>query len=135
MTGFTGSQDYIGTLSLRRRSHTNPHIPLKNRLRPSCCKFCAGCELFEVISNSHRTHNERVGVCFSVGCVGSSSETARSLRNPETWRTPSYMYICMICPTDNSLVLLQLLPFIYMKNQNQYNYVYFPHCTGMALKY
>ena len=75
-----------------RRPYIYLHIPLKNKLRASRKN-----SLRVINSNcSQPAHNscERLGVYFSVGyiyiCVGSSTESAGSLRNPETWRTPSY---------------------------------------------
>ena len=52
------------------------------------------CKPFEAISNPHRTLARGSESVFQWDvwiCVGSSAETAESLRNPETRGTPSYV--------------------------------------------
>ena len=86
MNGYAGSRDYVGT------PHQSTH-PTKKQNSTLSQELCAGCELFEVISNPHRTlarGSEFVFLWDMWICVGSSVETAESLRNLETRRTPSY---------------------------------------------
>ena len=79
-------------LAVSAEDPTDPHIPLsKNRLRPSRCEFCAGSKHIWSYKlptqNSQQEGRSQWDMCIG---VGSSAETARSLRNPETRRTPSY---------------------------------------------
>ena len=82
-----------GPRSLHRRPHTYQHIPLKNRLRLSRCEFFAGYLLLQILRNRRELASKRSESVFQwdvwIG-VGSSSETAGSLHNPQTRCTPSY---------------------------------------------
>ena len=80
MTGYAGSRDYVGTP--QRTPHRSTHSPEKQT--PTLSKeFNVSCELFEV------TRTESVIQWDVWISVGSSAETTGSIRNPETWRTPS----------------------------------------------
>ena len=68
MTGYAGSRDYVARDSAVSAKDPTP-IPLKNRLRPSRFRYCAGCEPFEVTSIPQKNPNETFGICFSVGSV------------------------------------------------------------------
>ena len=73
MTGYAGSQDYVGT----------PQTPTLSQ------EFCVGCEQFEVISKPCRVLARGSESVFQWDvwiCVGSSAESAGSLRNPLTRR-------------------------------------------------
>ena len=95
MTGYAGSQDYVGTQqSPQKTPHRSTH-PTEKHTPTLSQEFCADCELFELTSNPHRTLAKGSESVFQWDvriCVGSSEETAGSLRNPETRRTPSYIH-------------------------------------------
>ena len=77
---------------------TDPHIPLKNRLRPSHQNSVRVANYFKLqITRTELLREGRRrslfffgGMCSVWICVGSSAETAGSLLHPETRRTPSY---------------------------------------------
>ena len=90
MTGYAGSWDYVETTQFPQKT---PHIPLKTVPDPS---HNSSVRVTFTSNSSQPAENsyERVGVWFSVGYVDrvrSSAESAGSLHNPETRRTPSYV--------------------------------------------
>ena len=118
MTGYARSRDYVGTSQSPKKI---PHIPLKNRLQPSHCEFCASYLLLQIVRNLHRTCNKRVGVCFSVGCVdwcGIFCGDWGSLCNPETLWTLSYVWI-MASFYEKSMAI-NLFPYVWSIT-NQYS--------------
>ena len=86
MTGYAGFRDYVGTP--RISTH-----PTEKQITTLSQEFCAGYVLLQIVRNPHRIlarESESV-IQWDVWIgVGSSAETAGSLLNPETRRTPSY---------------------------------------------
>ena len=97
MTWYVRSRDYVGNL---QSPWWTPNIfthPTENRTPILLLQTLTLSWPVLCTEHPHRPRNERVAVCnerescFSVGCVGSTRKTVGSLRNPETWRTPSYI--------------------------------------------
>ena len=106
----------VGTRSLRGGPHAYLYIPLESRLRPFHDNSGPVNFLPQIVRNLHRIVTRGSESTFQWDtqiCVRSSTETAGSLRNPETRRTPSFVIVhfiytktaiaIAICRNENSL--------------------------------
>ena len=69
MMGYAGFWDFVRTSQSPQKTRRRSTHPTEKQSPNLSLQVLCGLRIFEVISNSHRTRNERVGVCFSLGCL------------------------------------------------------------------
>ena len=106
MTGYAGSQDYEGTSQSPQKTPHQSTYPTEKQdsvpLVADSYPFVANSVWVFCAQNSQREGRSLVFQWDVWIGVGSSAETARSLRNPETQRTPSDVGVCHVKGNDRN---------------------------------